>query len=118
MRLPFVRRSELDKAEAWAKRSFERMEVLEAENRRLVAIIRLAIRLRRRKRKEKPVPVIPVTSERALAPQVEFAIEQRAVNDPGLRRYLLKYAHDEASKSTAPEEIARRIKYGDDEDEE
>jgi hypothetical protein len=90
-------------------------------NRRLMALLGLAVRVRRRKKAaptEKQI-VVPVTAETAsMPPAVSFAVEQRSGGDPSLRRYLHKFAQEQLSLNKSPEEIAETIRMGDGEDSE
>ncbi len=85
-------------------------------NRRLMALLTLALRVRVRRKKKPVAPekpaAVPVTTE-VIPPSVSFAIEQRSGGDPSLRRYLHRFAQEQLSLNKAPEEIMQAIREGD-----
>jgi hypothetical protein len=105
MRFPLVSRSVYEDAKEESRRKDAMIRYL---------ISRLtAVKQEVKKAAPQPLPV----QQPLIAPEVDFAVEQRAGGDPGLRRYLYKFAHDQTGKGMKPAEIAQRIRNGDGDDE-
>lgn len=107
MILPFVSRSTYEKQVDLTKMVLE-------ENDRLFGLLKTALALRKpRKAEAKPAVTIP---ESPITPELSWAIENRATGDVMLRRYLTTYANKELANGMKPEEIAERIRKGEDYD--